>query len=459
MTKWLNDMELKNKVDEYALLANQGDILAQKQLGLLLSKDDTTLNEGVAWLKKAAETDAEAMYLLGRLYLKKLKDKKKAFFWYESAAQKEHINAMVDVAAFYLFGYEVDRNIDEAVKWYKKAAKLNSPLAYHNLGYLCFQDSELHDTAIDYFKKATELGYAESAYMLGIMFLYGYGTEKNPKEALDCFVSSFDLGKHHTCRALGDLYFQGAFNDGKQNIDKAIEWYLRGVDKQVLPCIEVLGDCYYFGFGIDIDYELAFDFYKTAAEKGSANAAFMLGSMYSNGQSVKKNYREALKWMLVAKNLKHPKAAHFVEMLTDLVNSNGPAAGISANGGSVGVKLRSSYSAGVEAVEAEQRARYEENKKRNAGIYAAVGAMSGHGSYTDYEMGAVIGLDGDVSYVDTDLGVILGADGSVSSHDSNTGFTYNYSTGDMMAYDETFNATLDFKSGDISYNYNGFTIK
>lgn len=452
-------MEFKNKVNEYALLASQGDIFAQKQLGLLLSKYNTTLNEGIAWLEKAAETDAEAMYLLGRLYLKKLQDKKKAFFWYENAAQEEHINAMVDVAAFYLFGYEVERNIDEAIKWYKKAAQLNSPLAYHNLGYICFQNSELHNTAIDYFKKATELGYAESAYMLGIMLLYGYGTENNPKEALDYFVSSFHLGKHNTCRALGDLYFQGAFNNGKQNVDKAIEWYLCGVDKQVLSCIEVLGDFYYFGFGVDVDYELAFDFYKTAAEKGSANAAFMLGTMYLSGQSMKKNYREALKWMLAAENRKHPKAAHFVEMLTELVKSNCSATGISANGGSVGVKLRSSYSSGAEAVEAEQRARYEENKKQNASIYAAAGAMSGHGSYTDYEMGAVIGPDGDVSYVDTDLGVILCADGSLSSHDLNTGFTYNYSTGGMMAYDEMFNATYDFKSGDISYNFNGFTIK
>lgn len=452
-------MKLKNEVDKYTLLANQGDILAQKQLGLLLSKDTTTLTEGVTWLEKAAETDAEAMYLLGRLYLKKLQDKKKAFFWYESVAQKEHVNAMVDVAAFYLFGYGIERNIGEAIKWYKKAAQLNSPLAYHNLGYLCFQDSELHNTAIDYFKKATELGYAESAYMLGIMFLYGYGTKKEPNIALKYFVSAFELGKIQTCRALGDLFFQGTFDNGRQNIDKAIEWYLRGVDKQVLSCIEVLGDCYYFGFGVAIDYELAFDFYKTAAEKGSANAAFMLGTMYSSGQSVKKNYREALKWMLIAKNRKHPKADKFIEMLTELINSNGPAAGISANGGSVGVKLRSSYSAGVEAIEAEQRAKEAESRKQNAGIYAAAGAMNGHGSFTDYEMGAVIGPDGDVSYVDTDLGVILGADGSVSSHDRNTGFTYNYSTGDIMAYDEMFNATIDFKSGDISYNLDGFTIK
>lgn len=450
-------MEYKNKMDEYTLLAGQGDISAQKKLGLLLLQDNTTLNEGVAWLEKAAETDAEAMCLLGRLYLKKRQDKKKAFFWYEKAAQKGHINAMVDVAAFYLFGYGVDCDIGETIRWYKKAAQFNSPLAYHNLGYLCFRDSELQDTAMDYFKKAAELGYADSAYMLGIMFLYGHGTDKDPQKARDYFELSFDLGKDYTCRVLGDLYFQGALNDGKQNMDKAIEWYLCGVDKQVVPCIDALGNCYYFGFGVDIDYGLAFDFYKSAAEKGSANAAFMLGSMYSTGQSVKKNYREALKWMRVAESRNHPKAAHFVEMLTDLVDSNGPAAGISANGGSSGVKLRSSYSAGAEAVEAEQRDRYEENKKRNAGIYAAAGAMSGHGSYTDYEMGAVIGPDGEVSYVNTDLGIILGADGSVSSHDSSTGFTYNYSTGDLLAYNEMFNTTYDFKSGDISYHFGGFT--
>lgn len=64
-----------------------------------------------------------------------------------------------------------------------------------------------------------------------------------------------------------------------------------------------------------------------------------------------------------------------------------------------------------------------------------------------------------LSYVDTDLGVNLGDNGSVSSHYSNTEFTYNYSTGDMIVYDERFNATLDFKFGNTSYNFNGFTIK
>ena len=58
--------------------------------------------------------------------------------------------------------------------------------------------------------------------------------------------------------------------------------------------------------------------------------------------------------------------------------------------------------------------------------------MSGDGSYTDYDMGAVISADGEVSYVDTDLGIIMGPDGDVSSHDAKSGMTYNWSTGQML---------------------------
>lgn len=452
-------MNNQNNVGKYLVLAQQGDVLAQKQLGLLLSKNDATLYDGIVWLKKAAETDAEAMYLLGKIYLKKLENPEKAFFWYEQAAQNEHVDSMNDVAALYLFGCGVERSVDRAVDWYQKATRYNSPMAYHNLGFLCFQKEELHSTAIDYFKKACKLGYADSAYLLGVMFIYGYGTEKDPKAALDYFTLAYELGKHFTCRPLGDLYVQGAFDEGQQNFEKAIAWYLRGAEKQVLSCVEALGFCYYNGFGVNVDPGLAFDFYKRAAEMGSADGAFTIGRMYATGEFVKTNYREALKWMLVAQNKNHPQATKYVEVLTGIVNRNGPAAVTPTNGGSIGIQLRSSYSADLEAIEVEERARKEEKRKRSASIYAAAGAMSGRGSHTDYEMGSVIGPNGEVSYVDTDLGIILGADGSVSSHDSNTGFTYNYSTGSAMAYDETFNATYDFKSGNVSYNFDGFTIK
>lgn len=447
------------QANDYLDKAKRGDISAQKQLGLLLVRSDDTVNEGIKWLKKAAAIDPDAMYLLGRIYLVKQNDAKQAFSWYDKAAQNNHVDAMIDVGAFYLFGYHVKQNISKAIEWYKKATSLNSPVAYHNLGVLCYQDSDLHSTALNYFATAASLEYADSAYMLGIMYLQGQGIEKDVRIALHYLMLSVEYGKHYACRPIGDLYFQGAFDNGRQNYDKAIEWYLRGMEYDVLSCTEVLGDCYYHGFGVDVDLDLAYDFYKTAANKGSCDAAFSLGSMYFRGEVVKKDLKEALKWMTIAEKRGHQNAPRFVQMLSDVLGSNGVAANTASVGGSVGIKLRHSYSASAETVMAEQRARAEENKRRNASIYAAAGAMSGNGSYTDYEMGAVISDDGEVSYVNTDLGVILGADGSVSSHDASTGLTYNWSTGGMMAYNETFKATMDLNSGEVSYNYNGYTMK
>ena len=444
---------------DYLDKAKQGDISAQKQLGMLLVRSNDTLDDGITWLKQAANSDADAMYLLGRIYLKKRNDVKQAFYWYEKAAQNNQKDAMVDVGAFYIFGYHVERNIGKAIEWYKKAASLNSPVAIHNLGFLCYQDQELHSTALNLFTKAANLGYADSAYMLGVMYLQGLSVEKDAPKALDYLILSNKLGKHYACRPIGDLYFQGAFDNGKQNHNKAIEWYLCGMEYDVISCIEALGDCYYHGFGVDVDFELAYDFYKTAANKGSCDAAFSLGSMYIRGEGVKKDLNEAQKWMLIAEKKGHKKAPKFVQMIADILGSNGVATITTGNGGSVGIKLRHSYSASAEAVMAQQRARFDENKKKNASIYAAAGAMCGNGSYTDYEMGAVISDDGEVSYVSTDLGIILGADGSVSSHDTNTGLTYNWSTGGMMAYNEMFKATMDLNSGEVSYNYNGYTIQ
>ena len=112
----------------------------------------------------------------------------------------------------------------------------------------------------------------------------------------------------------------------------------------------------------------------------------------------------------------------------------------------------------AEAVIREQEVRQEQRRLANASIYAAAGAMSGDGSYTDYEMGAVISADGEVSYVDTDLGIIMGPNGDVSSHDANSGMTYNWGTGQMLCYDQMFGATMDLSSGNLSYHRDGHTF-
>ncbi len=453
---------MKHSIDhkEYLQKAQQGDALAQKRLGLLLTQSDQTLDEGIHWLTQAARQDSDAMYLLGRLFLKKKNAPAQAFRWYEKAAEAGHIDAMVGMGAFYLYGFSVPQSVENAVAWYKKAALAHSPAAIHNLGFLCYQDPQLRNTALNYFLQAEQLGYADSAYMLGVMYLQGAGTEKDPMKALSHLEKAVALGKHFACRPIGDLYFQGAFDMGKQNPDKAIDWYQKGMSYGILSCIEVLGDCYYHSFGVDEDLDLAFDLYSAAAAKGSMDAAFILGTMYIRGEARKKDLQEALKWMHLAQIRGHQKAPEFIRMLHEALSRTGAAASAGAGGGvSVGVRLRNSYSAEAEAIKMEKRARLEEYKTKNAGIFAAAGTLSGKGAQVDYELGAVINDDGEVSYVDPEAGVILGADGSVSTHDTATGFTYNWTTGKTLAYDETLNATMDLDTGKVRYHKNGSTSK
>ncbi len=55
-----------------------------------------------------------------------------------------------------------------------------------------------------------------------------------------------------------------------------------------------------FQAGVDaykrVDYPAAFREFKPLAERGNAAAQSNLGSMYQNGQGVRRDYRQAVKW-------------------------------------------------------------------------------------------------------------------------------------------------------------------
>ena len=57
-----------------------------------------------------------------------------------------------------------------------------------------------------------------------------------------------------------------------------------------------IGDCYYFGKGVQQDYNQAVDWYKKAAGQGDATAQNNLGICYANGQGVKQDYKQAVLW-------------------------------------------------------------------------------------------------------------------------------------------------------------------
>ena len=125
-------------LEYYQASANQGDALAQYELGKSLAVifDETpkpdTEREGLNWLRESAKQgNLEAQYYLGH-YLtwywdtrskvpEKLRDE--GIDWMRQAAENGHVGAQDFLGVSYLIGDCVEKDYDLAVKWSRAAAQ------------------------------------------------------------------------------------------------------------------------------------------------------------------------------------------------------------------------------------------------------------------------------------------------------------------------------------------------
>ena len=66
---------------------------------------------------------------------------KAKFARYMELAEKGNATAMFNLGACYYYGEDVEKNYEEAVKWYTKAAEKGNAWAMNNLG-ICYENGE-----------------------------------------------------------------------------------------------------------------------------------------------------------------------------------------------------------------------------------------------------------------------------------------------------------------------------
>ena len=94
-----------------------------------LEKND--FKEAIKWYKKAYTLgESKATYEIGMLYKEGDKTLKqnysKAFEWFYKSAIQNHMSAQIEVGDMYMNSLGVEKNLIEAIKWYKRASKHNS---------------------------------------------------------------------------------------------------------------------------------------------------------------------------------------------------------------------------------------------------------------------------------------------------------------------------------------------
>ena len=115
----------------------------------------------------------------------------------KNAAEKGVVEAQYNLGVCYEFGKGVEKDLSEAVKWYRKAAEQGDAMAQYNLGILYFEGSGVDKNlpeAAKWFRKSAEQGDANAQYNYGVCLQNGYGVDKDKAKAYAWYTLSAKEG-------------------------------------------------------------------------------------------------------------------------------------------------------------------------------------------------------------------------------------------------------------------------
>ena len=110
--------------------------------------------------------------------------------WYDRAAQAGVVPAIFRLGTFYEKGLSVKKDVDIARRYYAQAAERGSAKAMHNLAVLDADGGGKganYKSASTWFRKAADRGVADSQFNLGILYARGIGVEQNLAESFKWF--------------------------------------------------------------------------------------------------------------------------------------------------------------------------------------------------------------------------------------------------------------------------------
>lgn len=272
--------------DELISLANNGDVEAMHHLGVAYEYGE----------------DEEVLGVLGIE-----KDLEEAVKWYRKAAEQGYAPAQDDLGDCYYFGDGVDVDYVEAAKWYRRAAEQGDQFAQNSLGdcyYYGYGVDVDNVKAVKWYKKSAEQGNTAAKTDLGWCYYCGSGVAENVQKAEELLLDAANEGSNLAMLRLGHIYS----NDG--NAPRAIDWYKKAAEHGRSYANVCIGEIYRNGNGVKQNYAKAYDYFKKAANDGEKDAQNYLGLMFLQGEHVKENDEKAVAYFQQAAEQVHPNAEY-----------------------------------------------------------------------------------------------------------------------------------------------------
>ncbi|MGH9988237.1 MAG: tetratricopeptide repeat protein [Nitrososphaeraceae archaeon] len=116
-----------------------------------------------------------------------------AFERYRVLAENGSVSSQVLLGWMYHAGKGVQQSLEEAEKWYRKAAATNSPEGQFYLATV-HRTKQNYDEAIEWLGKSASQDYSPAIYLLGKLYYTGEGVIVNRAKAFEYFERAAQKG-------------------------------------------------------------------------------------------------------------------------------------------------------------------------------------------------------------------------------------------------------------------------
>ena len=141
-------------------------------------------------------------------------------------AKSGNTEAQFQLASAYDYGQGIDRNKNEAKKWYTKAAQAGHSEAQNSLGSM-YQENKQYKKAFNWYKKAAKQNHALATNNLGYLYDLGLGVPQNRQKGYALYMRAAELGWAESMFNLGQMYGSGQL--GQADIVKGCVWTIRAL--------------------------------------------------------------------------------------------------------------------------------------------------------------------------------------------------------------------------------------
>ncbi|SFC34636.1 tetratricopeptide repeat protein [Butyrivibrio sp. YAB3001] len=209
---------------------------------------------------------------------------------------EEEVDSLVALGDDLYFGRNgKNKDIDEAEKYYKRAADNGNQEAIKQLGNIAY-DRGNHELAISYYKIGAENGYCKAEYNLAISYQFGDGVEQDYDLAIKYYTSAANHGSVGAMTNLAMIYYNG---DGvEQNFETSLRWFMKAALQDDSYAQHMVGLHYFVGDGVpERDLAISKEWFSRAKANGYLDSTYFLGLIAEEQldyELAEKYYREAI---------------------------------------------------------------------------------------------------------------------------------------------------------------------